>query len=537
MLCCTDKKARDLAEATIRESGLLANYEGFGLGAAMLPLEHPTPVRRLSPGGRDHGFVTAGVGSDTCDPTKHSKMDTPDPDKPPPLIIDSLGALAGSSISSNREVVCASSADPWLGRRISCPAGPPKTLHRYATAGVAIKVGGSYYQLTAGHLFTEAMDTPQAESSLTIFDECHFDGQSTDDEHDSDHELEMMGRGSETPEDSLSGGGSPSDTANESNDSYDTSIPSNQPHEFSGLNIRENNVLYTYGTQNYVQTKPTFPYAPGSNPQYVVGYLPQGRPAHPLLDYAMIAIPAEAVKNLGNNINASYLSPPVTAIATAVWNKELEIIVVTNCIIIRGTLMPGKVAYRGSHARQFVGLLQIVLQQELFEGDCGSAVLGASSGRFCGHIVMGVSGTKVAYIVPSPDIFADIVSRTNKPVSIATAGHRHSMTRHIHLGMYGQSGSRFNYSPEMSTTSGAMSTIASLPYSHLGSAAAKRAKSTLLSEAANYQGRTDVVSLDDSNGWVHYLSVEVENIVNGSIKGYIQGVEEVKKSRRETPDI
>ncbi|KAI1199511.1 hypothetical protein F5X97DRAFT_296018 [Nemania serpens] len=44
MICSTDKAARDAAKATIRESGLLKEHEAVGLGAAALPLEHPTPA-------------------------------------------------------------------------------------------------------------------------------------------------------------------------------------------------------------------------------------------------------------------------------------------------------------------------------------------------------------------------------------------------------------------------------------------------------------------------------------------------------------
>ncbi|KAI0414891.1 hypothetical protein F5X98DRAFT_235655 [Xylaria grammica] len=402
MICCTNKKARDAAEATIRESGLLEGYKGFGLGTATLPLEHPTPVRHLSPGSQGHSFSAEGSRSDSAvtpspqmssfpanlslnlppNTTRHPPADYSSPCQSPPLIIDVL-ETAESSVPDTSAVIFASSTDPQLGRRIFSPTRNGQVSNHYATAGIVVKVGENYYQLTAGHLFEIESETLDTEP-FTSLDECHFDGQSTDEERDSDYESEVTGRGSATPEDARYRDGSlSSDSANEKNeDSFE---------EPAGLNRR-----------------------------FSIGHLPGGRIVQNSIDYAMIALSSDSVKNMGNNINTSQIPyPPVKDVAE-LGHEECSIIVVRNSTMIQGTLIPGKIAYRGPRAHRFEGLVQIALESELFEGDCGSPVLDKSTGSLYGHIVMGVAGTKVAYIVQAVDVFQDINKRTGKLVYIVT---------------------------------------------------------------------------------------------------------------------
>jgi hypothetical protein len=70
---------------------------------------------------------------------------------------------------------------------------------------VVIRQGGRHYQLTAGHLLEHGRDA--AEPSSFDPEECHFDGQSDDEDEDADQldvEVEMTSRGSLTPIDILS---------------------------------------------------------------------------------------------------------------------------------------------------------------------------------------------------------------------------------------------------------------------------------------------------------------------------------------------
>ncbi|KAI1115814.1 hypothetical protein F5Y14DRAFT_104806 [Nemania sp. NC0429] len=313
-------------------------------------------------------------------------------------IIHTLERSAGSGTANKGAVVYASSTDPQLGRQIFCPGGDG----HYTTAGVVVEVGEEYYQLTASHLFefkSEALDDEPLPPSL---DECHFDGQSADEELDSDDEVEVTGRGSATPEDAESQDESSSDSTNEKkNESLKRGIPHN-PHPGESMESQ------------WYRTKPAI-----SSPNFPIGRLPRDSPARSSIDYAMIALPIESVSSFGNKINGCQPPSPLVTDVAKVGHEECSIIVVTSSTIIEGTLIPGGVAHRGPGAHQFERLVQIVLELELFEGDCGSPVLNRSTGSLYGHIVMGVAGTKVAYIVQAVDIFQDIATKTGEHVKIA----------------------------------------------------------------------------------------------------------------------
>ncbi|KAI1166435.1 hypothetical protein F5B18DRAFT_607227 [Nemania serpens] len=134
----------------------------------------------------------------------------------------------------------------------------------------------------------------------------------------------------------------------------------------------------------------------------------------------MIALSNDDISNLGKKINSLPSPyPPVRNVAE-VGHVECSIIVLTSSTIIQGTLIPGKVAFRGSRTRQFERLVQIVLELELFDGDCGSPVIDRATRSLYGHIVRGVAGTNVAYIVQVVDIFRDIGTKTGEYISIVT---------------------------------------------------------------------------------------------------------------------
>ncbi|RWA12581.1 hypothetical protein EKO27_g2527 [Xylaria grammica] len=352
--------------------------------------------------------------------TQHPPAGYSTPYQSPPLIIDVL-ETADSSVPDTSAVIFASSTDPHLGRRIFSPTRNGQVSNHYATAGIVVKVGENYYQLTAGHLFEIESETLDAEP-FTSLDECHFDGQSTDEERDSDCELEITGRGSATPEGSQSPDGSPSGSINDRNeDGFDFDIPRN-PYEKPNMpNQSSSDYSPSHRTQQPIGIGSVVREEPADlNRRFSIGHLPGGRIVQHSIDYAMIALSSDSVKNMGNNINTSQVPyPPVKGVAE-LGHEECSIIVVTNSTVIQGTLIPGKIAYRGSRAHQFESLVQIALESELFEGDCGSPVLDKSTGSLYGHIVMGVAGTKVAYIVQAVDIFQDINKRTGKLVYIVT---------------------------------------------------------------------------------------------------------------------
>ncbi|KAI0872385.1 hypothetical protein GGS24DRAFT_18775 [Hypoxylon argillaceum] len=425
MVCCTDSKARDAAEAAIRESGLLNSHEGFGLGAAALPLEHPAPVRRLSPKNEDCDLSTGNSKSDTATPpsgllssvwatwlfrllfenTLYSPPSSSTPDEALPLIVRTLPSLNDPDVDDARMFVFSHVNQPILGRRIVTRTESSKVSghHGHATAGVVITVGENYYQMTVGHLFQVESERPHAERSPTPLDECHFDGQSDDDEYDSDHGSGIARRGSLTSEEALSRDGSASDSASEetTEDSQD--------------------VLPSQEIQTSVVQGCKIPKKPSTNQFSIpIAYLPQRRSSRCSIDYAIIALPNNLVEEMGRQINTPRTYPTVTDVAK-IGHEERLIIVVKYSAIIRGFLIPGQVAYRNHQTHQFESLIQIELERGVFEGDCGSPVLDASTGSFYGHIIMGVPGTKLAYIVQALAIFRDTEAKIGKSARIAVS--------------------------------------------------------------------------------------------------------------------
>ncbi|KAI0193506.1 hypothetical protein F4808DRAFT_357538 [Astrocystis sublimbata] len=379
MICCTDPGVRETAVNAIRDNGLLDRHRGFGLGGAALPLEHPLPVRRLSP----HGPPP------TPPPPPPGPLLPPSETNPLPFIIIQLPKFSYNARVDS--MVFSSSYVPTIGRRIYGSYDIRQAAHPCATAGVVIQVDHEYYQLTVGHLFEAVSWISTSEHlSMMSLDECYFDGQDSDDNDNLEWEEETDMSGGSLP--------SPSRSSNEEiPQDYDT------------------NVL---GVSN-----PTFNTVDGSK-KLSIGYRPY-EDFTSSIDYAMISIPQKsAVIYTGQNINRVMLSENLyIEDVDEVGDGPRSIIVVTQGRLITGILTPEKIAYRNFRA-QFESLFQVTLERELFEGDSGSPVLDKLTGSLYGHIAMGVPGTKVAYIVSAIEIFRDIEHAFAKPVRLYVKGDK-----------------------------------------------------------------------------------------------------------------
>ncbi|KAI0437011.1 hypothetical protein F4803DRAFT_178211 [Xylaria telfairii] len=426
MVCCTNSRAQTTAEAAIRESGLLGEHKGFGLGGVALPLEHPAPVRRLSPQNQGENLSAA---SSKCDPaniphqisssttTNLSLHHLSEPilgDNSSPFIIDTLSNVTEYD-DNYGPLLFASSIEPLMGRRIFTVDDADQASRPYATAGVVIQAGENYYQLTVGHLFeAKSKRLDEGESQMSL-DECHFDEQSDDDEQDSDYESEIMRRGSATPEDALS---SSSDSTKAARD-YNTEVHQD-PHLVFDTQHGSGNVLANEEIPNPVETNSkSLMKPPKTGPGLPIGCLPRGKSFQAPMDYAIIAVPGEHVENIIWSINHHIESSQRVQDIAEVGHEERNIIVITHSRNIKGVLIPGKIPYRNCHA-QFERLLQVNLTSEVFEGDSGSPVLDESTGSLYGHITMGVEGTNVAYINQAVDVFRDIEARIGKSVWIVS---------------------------------------------------------------------------------------------------------------------
>ncbi|KAI1756788.1 hypothetical protein F4782DRAFT_484147 [Xylaria castorea] len=522
MVCCTNSKSRDAAEGTIRESGLLGGHKGIGLGGAALPLEHPTPVRRLSPNNQGRNMPAESSEHDPADIYSRRSLSStianlpfrPQSGRGPypstnsfatndssPFIIDTLPSSTESNNSNSGPVVFASSTEPSIGRRISTSTISGHDSHHYATAGVVIQVGENYYQLTAGHLFEVKNDSWYEEEPQIDSDECHFDGQSEDDERNSNYESEIGRRGSATPDDILSS--SYCSTNEETTRSYNTNVH-RESHPAFNRQHEKGKILALERIENRISTDNKFLQNPSTlGRRLPIGCLPHGKSFQASIDYAIIAISRDSVENLNSTINRTFWPFKFVKDYVEVGHEERRIIVVTYSKNIEGLLIPGKVASRDHRTRQFEQSVQVILEGEVFEGDCGSPVLDSSSGSLYGHVIMGVAGTKVAYIVPAVDIFRDIETRIGKPVSIVTKEDGVKMKTPTNGSDISLSSTSSIFSHASSSTSapseglGLDPTIGSLPCEFIG-----------------YGGCAQTFAWDDVDNWIEHI---ISKHLNGNL--------------------
>ncbi|KAK7949168.1 uncharacterized protein PG986_010054 [Apiospora aurea] len=172
MVCCTDARVRNEVESSIRRSGVLTKHPEFGLGACALPLEQPTPARRL---GGQADMSNTGDGADSG-LTEHSPPED------------------------------TAAEDGWAPLGLKIATLDETGHHRLSTGGVVVQAGRIYYQMTVKHTSepSKVGSDPKYTSDL---EEYHFDGQSdeNEDEYEGEEDWEATTRGSLTPEDPVAG--------------------------------------------------------------------------------------------------------------------------------------------------------------------------------------------------------------------------------------------------------------------------------------------------------------------------------------------
>ncbi|KAL6719215.1 Protein png1 [Lecanora helva] len=91
---------------------------------------------------------------------------------------------------------------------------------------------------------------------------------------------------------------------------------------------------------------------------------------------------------------------------------ETEIWAVTGTTgSVKGTLIQAPSYIKMPYSRTFQEMWAVKLDRSTMQGDCGSWVVEASTGKICGHIVAGCPQTGIAYIVPAYKVFDDIEQR------------------------------------------------------------------------------------------------------------------------------
>lgn len=370
MICCSDKATRKEAEASIRESGLLDQQDncGFGLGSTGLPLET--------------SFLPRPLGKAIYLDMNASAEDA--------LKVDVYG-LTGPGIGRKLGFVASSQS----GRTV-----------QYATGGPIIRLGGHLYQLTVAHVMKHNPISNAPQEHDWDADECEFDGQSDED----DDENLILSRGSISPGESLRDTEPDSDQqrsqqSSTSSDSYPEipDTPFSDSQGFSASLMSPKSVQTEHGDDKW---DPSSLLGSFSMPYWNVGEL----------DYLMIKLPAEA-SDLTQEPNQVTIDEPSKSRSIQVHDiasvraDVTSILAITSRGPIPGDIVSDSMSFKTGGSSSFQQLLTVLLSKGLREGDSGSAIIDTHTGHFYGHVVLGVDGDCVAYVLPSPNIMAKITTQ------------------------------------------------------------------------------------------------------------------------------
>lgn len=369
MVCCSDKTTRKEAEALIRESGLLDQDGncGFGLGSTGFPLEA--------------NFLPRPLGKDAS--TDNAQLTDA-------LKVDVYGLT-----------------QPGIGRKLgfigSSQAG--RTV-KYTTGGPIIHIGDHLYQLTVAHAMRQSFGSKTPRAQGLDLDECEFDGQ-PDEEDDSHLALSI---GSLSPGDSMTGHVEPdSDEPSQQSSSSSDSCPETPTMPIQG---------------NQESGEPLTPLESGAGQEedglwkssVLLGSISMPDGPGGELDYLLIKLPTEG-SELVRQTNQITIDEPVGSRnirvddIASVKNEEVSVLVITSRGPIRGHILSDPISCKTRGPSSFQHLLAILLSKGMKEGDSGSAVIDSHTGHFYGHVILGVEGDCAAYVLPSPNMMANITAQ------------------------------------------------------------------------------------------------------------------------------
>lgn len=420
MVCCVNPTIRKQAEASIRESNLLDRCPGFGLGSSALLLEAGS-MPQLFAGMED---TNKGKSADTAFSSSQQKQSRPDDG--PELQNDGQGEKPTKKSKMTAPKRLLNFDTPWIprgafdavpskvriGRPITFASPATNGLSlQHATGGPVISIGSALYQLTAAHV-TQLHREPDLGDHGADLDECEFDGQS---DEDIDDQL-ATSRGSLSPE-------APSQPSEDNSSNLDDQDPLSLSASFdSSLKSTTSGVPFVSdavpdeeihttesGQVDHLQTTDASKW--NQLPKTTFSSRVSG------LDYYLAKLShgeeQDAVASNWVDVETGHGHKVAILVTDIAGPTELpvNIYAVTQRGPIKGVLA-GWTSVKRHKMTGFQRMLTVTLSEPLGRGDSGSAIIGAAqSGHYYGHVVFGVDGHPVAYVVPAPEVFADITVR------------------------------------------------------------------------------------------------------------------------------
>lgn len=94
--------------------------------------------------------------------------------------------------------------------------------------------------------------------------------------------------------------------------------------------------------------------------------------------------------------------------------RDLDILAITSRGTIKGRISATPVYSSAPGQRAYNRMFKVILGSPLQKGDCGTWVVGAATGHLFGHVVLGSPGGNIALLIPFADVFDDVLSRTGR---------------------------------------------------------------------------------------------------------------------------
>lgn len=387
---CASRETSKIFEASVRQSGILDRYPGLQLSSSALPLDASLVPRPLF----DKEFQAGGPDTSTV------KGNAPKTSTP------GVGCISGPRMGRRLEFIIASEAGPSV---------------QHATGGLIVRIGNELYQITSFDSMGNTMKSNLTSKVPRDPEKCDLERQlaSQDSGYEqvfTSEESLLLGKDVERDEKPRFYGQRPPDLTKP----YPCEVVCS-PLPGIGGEI-EHSLMWKDQAVATTTTPPTKPITAGQ----------MEKSHHTLVKLSELEYSEASNVVLGGD---GQVPPKLEAVDVArVGTEHAGVLIVTSRGPVSGIALPDMASLRLGSSSHFQAVHPVILSEPGHPGDCGSAVIDAETGSCYGHIIHGVEGDVVCYMVPASDTLADIVIKFGNLPSLqldhrADAKHSHTVER------------------------------------------------------------------------------------------------------------
>lgn len=360
------RETSKIFEASVRQSGILDRYPGLQLSSSALPLDASLVPRPLF----DKEIQAGGPNTSTV------KGNAPKTSNP------GVGSISGPRMGRRLEFIIASEAGPGV---------------QHATGGLIVRIGNELYQITSVDSMGSTMEPNLTSKVPRDPEKCEYDRQLASE--DSGYEQVFSSEESLLLEKDIGRDEKPRFYGQRPPDltkPYPCEVVcSPLPGTGGGM---EHSLMWK--DQGIATTTP-----PATKP-ITAGQMENSH-------YTLVKLSALEYSEASNVVlgGDGQVPPKLDAVDVAqVGTEHVGVLVVTSRGPVSGIVLPDMASLRLGSSSVFQAVHPVILSEPGEPGDCGSAVIDAGTGSCYGHIIHGVVGDVVCYMVPASNTLADIVT-------------------------------------------------------------------------------------------------------------------------------